>query len=341
MSLKVGLLRDLISHNPDVQTLGYWNEGQEATSYLQSDRRVRITYPTLPLDAAIDRRDIFDYEDPLLLKRDTLSFTSAIQDLGRQVDEGFKYIIAAPMHVHDAAHGAYREKIHCAIHDIEASYPRFKAGDYKIFYTAQEISINPHYDPGDRILLQLKGTKKVRMLPSRYLLDVDSYPVSHVADRNLIATDIADNCKTRPFIQEFVLNEGDALLMPAYWTHHIETESESLTLTLTDYSALADICRGMGVQAAVANEELRPVCIQHTRSLVDVWILQSFGAHRLKDFHSKWLNGFYPDGFLKDAPGSQLYHSLLSTFNMIRHLYSADVNKFFMEHSNTYRALIA
>ena len=342
MSLKSELFCRFLKKNHYLQEIINWDEKQEVIVYLQNDKKVVITYPLMY--GLLDRTCYFNYEDKSLISKNTLLFASAMKCLPPGASE-YKYIITKPLLIDNPESRIANQYIRCITDKLRTHFPLFVANDYKLFYTAQSIFINAHYDPVNRLMIQLKGTKRISLLPSKYIFRFCLYPTTHVAERNIMIDDIRLVDGVRENILEFTLNEGDTLLIPKYWIHQIETDSESLSLTLSEKSVLLNesslqtIAKKLEVLDLLDDSDDKNIFILQLRDMIDIYITKCLGIDTLKDFHIKWLREYYPDNLSTDNHILQLYNSILTSYPILQKLYYPDVNRFFIEHTSNYKNL--
>ena len=94
-----------------------------------------------------------------------------------------------------------------------------------------------HFDAADSFLAQMRGTKRVTFFPPSAIDGLYPYPVDHPLFRRArvdLYQDPAERGVRFPAFgahaeadaQVVELREGDVVLFPRYWWHHIETVSE-------------------------------------------------------------------------------------------------------------------
>lgn len=342
MLLKTNLFDQFIKNNSFLQHIDYWDEEQQVIFYLQNNNRVVITYPLMY--GNIDRSSYFNYKDTSLLSKKILIFKSAMDYLRSNTDNEFKYIITEPILINNLILNKVNRYVLQIFDKLKTHFPTFIENDYKLFYTAQNIFINAHYDPTDRLMIQLKGRKKILLLPSQYIFEFNLYPTTHIAERNLLINDIRSNNKISKYIQEFILNEGDILLIPKFWIHQIETESESLSLTISEKSIPLNeslkIINNLEFIDLNNKPESVYIYILQLWDFIDREIIKLLGIDTLKDYHTKWLNNYYPNNLSKDEYALELYDYILNGFPIVKKLYHSGINKFFIEHSQNYNHLL-
>jgi hypoxia-inducible factor 1-alpha inhibitor (HIF hydroxylase) len=93
-----------------------------------------------------------------------------------------------------------------------------------------------HFDAAHSFLAQMRGSKRIVFFPPSALPALAAYPADHPLHRrsrvNLYAPDDERDedfprfaAEAAPVSQTVHLGEGDVVIFPEHWFHHIETTS--------------------------------------------------------------------------------------------------------------------
>ena len=191
--------------------------------------------------------------------------------------------------------------------------------NYKIFYSLQKSIINPHYDLVDRFMIQIKGQKKIYLLPPDCIKYFKEYPLLHPANRNFQIKSIFDNTNIHNQVQEFILNEGDGLYIPKYWIHQIETNDLSMSLVIT-YNV-------------VNNENLydKDIKLSNITKNIDYYLYNIDGMNTVFKWNKSW--------FYNHKPPSDMLNIYDEFINMIPQNDIPDkieIDNIFYNHSLSY-----
>ena len=204
-----------------------------------------------------------------------------------------------------------------------------KVLDRGIYFSLENTIVNSHYDRVDRFLLQIKGTKKILLLPPKHIHSFREYPLLHIANRNFQIRSIKDNNSAKDDIQEYLLNEGDGLFIPKYWIHQIETDSESISLVTTYVES--------------DNSTLESTHFYEIGKEIDYYLYNIDGMNSIFKWNKHWFyHNKYPDDML-------IHYNNLSS--LIKHIFVEYLNEtlfdldlyienIFYKHSLSYEIFI-
>lgn len=98
-----------------------------------------------------------------------------------------------------------------------------------------------HHDPMDLLALQVHGRKRWRLIAPTDHAWISALGDGKAAQHTLLdpARDAIDGVE----VSELIVEEGDAIFVPATTWHHVVAESPSVTITLTDLAASRDWLR--------------------------------------------------------------------------------------------------
>ncbi len=127
-----------------------------------------------------------------------------------------------------------------------------------------------HYDPADGVLLQLSGTKRVRLVPPQFSRALYPFPVwSRIrpwfSRVELSEPDFESFPRAREALAamtETELKAGQGLFIPAGWWHEVSSLGEDWTCSVNRFFAvrplrrLLGVYRGVPLYAAMANRKI-------------------------------------------------------------------------------------
>lgn len=284
------------------------NKEEESVSYFQESRFITIIYE---YNKSINKSYLSNY--PLILN--TKKKYEKLDNILKFVNDDnlLKYIC---FKIKNKKTINYFNKLK---EDINNVYNNLKlVEDYNIFYNIKGVKINPHYDRVDRVLVQLKGMKKILLLEPRFIKNFKEYPLLHPANRNFQNKSIRDDNSVKEYIKEYDLNEGDALYIPKFWIHEIESENESISLVLT-YKDLND--GKINFKYEFDKE-------------IDYNLYQIGGMDCIFNWNKSWI--------LNKQPPNNLYFFYVKLREFLRKNYSnelsdIDIDNMLIKHSDSYR----
>lgn len=237
------------------------------------------------------------------------------------------------------------------VESLQTNAPNWPSLSYEeIDYEEAEIPVMPpflscwitgagsttqaHYDVANNVFVQLHGQKRFTLYPPTQHLELSLFPDSHPRARKSQLEVLPPGQG-----QELVLGPGDALFIPAFWFHHVESLSEAVSLNVFSES----LVKLMGVRMfqplsidRAASVELRTSAIISTASeLLRRFHLSADWLHRVRLSRFQHLAGpesTIPARFVADPmslpttqPNSSLVHSLFD--QAARTLRALDANE--------------
>ena len=117
-------------------------------------------------------------------------------------------------------------------------------GNDGFFWMGPKGTLTPfHHDLTNNLLVQVKGRKKVRMVPSwevgRMRNFVHCFSSREPDDWDAMAED-----PSLPPLLETVIGPGDAIFLPIGWWHHVEALDASISMSFTNFRADNDFVTG-------------------------------------------------------------------------------------------------
>jgi hypoxia-inducible factor 1-alpha inhibitor (HIF hydroxylase) len=104
-----------------------------------------------------------------------------------------------------------------------------------LFVGAPSVTTELHFDEQQNVYAQIRGRKRVQLLPPESFAELAVYPLTHPCDRQcqvrLARPDLArfpGLARVGPL--ETVLEPGDLLLLPAFWFHWLTSLEETVSV---------------------------------------------------------------------------------------------------------------
>jgi hypothetical protein len=115
------------------------------------------------------------------------------------------------------------ESLHCDPQRIDPRGPSLWMG-------SPGSATQAHYDVADNVIVQLSGTKRIRVYHPKAATALYVFPDAHPrARKSQVNFDAPDHARFLNFASQLpapvidtVLQQGDALRIPAFWFHHVE-----------------------------------------------------------------------------------------------------------------------
>ena len=127
-----------------------------------------------------------------------------------------------------------------------AAHPAASESYPSVWIGGHGSTTQAHYDVSNNYFAQIEGEKRFRMWGPEHHWSLHVFPDAHPRARKA-QIDIDGDPATPPPAMDVILRPGDAILVPAFWFHHVEARGDcsvstpSLTIIIT-CSLTGSIC---------------------------------------------------------------------------------------------------
>ncbi|MEN3972379.1 cupin-like domain-containing protein [Sphingomicrobium sp. XHP0235] len=117
-------------------------------------------------------------------------------------------------------------------------------GNEGFFWMGPKGTLTPfHHDLTNNLLVQVKGRKRVRMVPSWEVGRMKNFIHCFSGRDPSHWSTAADNPSLPPML-ETVIGPGEAIFLPIGWWHHVEALDASMSMSFTNFAADNDFLAG-------------------------------------------------------------------------------------------------